>query len=369
MLLNTWVIEIYCQLFRFFGFFPYTWKVIQDRKLSYKNGSIDFSNNLFLRGWSVIMLFVICCTMGMDFLDSVMYPRNELSSTTLTFAHMMYDVFNSLGILSLQVIGFCSNHRQAELLNFTWQISANMGVRVPSVSRDLKTICLIISGTVYTGSALLVQFWLHPFVTGLSEVVLACRYTLHAPYLILFAMIFQLPFQFASQSLNNLYKYFTKIETNGILFMELDKKLNFEKNLDLDEEPSVQYNSFIPEAKVKEVDEYARVSNLKLDQQNIKDEEVVKYLKDFDFEDIKLKTFAIYDYLKKAETYANPFLLSIIFTLIGNSMVSLFYLSFWKSLDVGFKLISASHLMNAIVPILYLCNIQTCLKNQVIQFK
>ena len=299
-------------------------------------------------------MFIIPPLMIFEIINSVLYSRSKASnSETLHWAHTIYDVVTSVGLLGLHVFGFMRADQVRAILETVNEMGVSVIGNVVPLRLVILNFLLMASSITYVTVGWFVLLWLEPFLTSLPLYTLTIRYLILAIYVALFSVVFQTNVEYGCQALRKVYKPCFDLAKHG--------SMNAMINLSI--EPQIK----IP------VNDRFDVSLLHVRSYKYRNPAHGKILpeppleiEDINIAAIKSQTLKIYAYVQLIKSYASPFILILLSMLVSSQLVSLFYLSMWGDMTLGYRCLTVSHVIITIFPVIYLVNTPSCFQDMVI---
>ena len=341
---------------RVFGFFPFIWK-LKDEK-NYKNPfKLILKKNPLLRIWSLLLTVGLGGLMLWDFYNSLRTPNNTANpSRTLTIAHTVYDGLNALGILALQTLAFHQADLLAEIMEQSRNISFSLDLKVRKFRKNYLSIILTLCGSFFSVSSLY-AFYAGLNQTGLARVTLSLRYILMPTYIVLFSLLSFSFIEVAGTALKKIYRPLTKIISNGYNRLVGQRERNLVTPSTVSQEKALLSLGQLVQAP-PQFDGFEPTQIRKL----LKS---VQSLEELDFNLVKFRTLKVFEFLHLSLEYCATLVLALLVMVVGTLLTTFFYLSMWSTMEFYYKILIVAHTTISVVPLVYIANMPTCLTDTV----
>ena len=354
-----------------FGFFPFTWTNYSSKRLK-SHPSSDHSpflkKSAYLSFWSFLISTLICLIMTCDIFYAITEPRCNVNCTsTHTYAHAAYEVFNAVGVILLQVMGYWHSWKLRELIEYSIQLSHLKEIHLLPLKKSFRTIFLITSVVVFnTLRCASVLYYESQVLQPWSQFLVICRYFLQTFYRGLLLIIFQIYTEFAAACLKMLFQPIQKTAIRKVLCHEMMKS---EEEINVTSQIIEVTPSWSKQGAIYRVPTTTSLQKQSSPEKSVIDDskthKFVTELDEVNFDSIKLMILGIFDYLNLVVEYLGPFLFVLMSVLVMSLLVSIFYLSLFLQLNSLYKVLTTLHLMITILPLFYAANIPTCFESVV----
>ena len=344
---------------RVFGFFPFSWQL---HPKNVKDGKIQvlvLKRSTFWSGWSLVLVVLIPALMAYHCFVSVTNPRKTPnSSSTLSFAHIIYDVLNGVGVFVLQVLGFWNSDVLAQMAESAKEIrNKSTSLTVPPFKHNPMSIILICCASTFSVITVCGFTLLVPHGNIAEQISLTFRCILLAIHLVIFSLLSYAHLEFAANAMFSIYKPFIEL-TESRKLSDKEKHQASE-----DAEPKISNKTNKVDYRVNVIDLDAPCNK---PLQNFKHfDKMDTVLDGINFDDVRERTLNLFEHLHTTAQYMDQITMAMIVVLVGSLLVTCFYLSMWPDMNVPYKLLIIGHLSITTFPVVYLTNTPTCFKTRV----